>query len=131
MIGKPTIGMVQRTEFVVADHQAIEFADEELPAVLSTPALIASLERTARTALLPFLEEGESSLGIEIELAHLAPTPLGAPVTCQTRVVRVEGSRVSFQIEARDEKEIVAKGFHVRRIIRKSRFAQRVAQKRV
>lgn len=126
---KPTIGTIGTQQFLVESSQVIEFADAQLPAVLSTPSLIAWLERTARLALQPFLEESECSLGAEIELAHLAPTPVGSTVTCRVRVVRVEGTRVAFSIEARDSREQIAKGFHLRQIIRKERFARRVTRK--
>jgi fluoroacetyl-CoA thioesterase len=52
-----------------------------MPAVLSTPNLIGILERTARQAIAPFLAPDERSVGVEIELRHLAPAPLGAQVT--------------------------------------------------
>jgi predicted thioesterase len=129
MKAKPKIGTVGTEQFLVEPAQTIDFADQQLPAVLSTPSLIGWLERTARHTLQSFLEDGETSLGTEIELAHLAPTPVGSTVTCLTRVVRVEGTRVSFSIEARDHREPIAKGFHLRYVIRKDRFAHRVARK--
>jgi fluoroacetyl-CoA thioesterase len=100
-----------------------------MPAVLSTPNLIGLLERTAREALAPFLETGERSVGAEIELRHFAATPLGQKVTCAARVVSTEGATVTFQIEARDELELIARGLHKRAVIKVETFARRVARK--
>ena len=100
-----------------------------MPSVLSTPRLIGLFERTAREALEPFLEPNERTVGIEIELRHLAPTPLGKNVTCTARVIHAEGAQVTFQIEPRDEQEIVARGLHKRTVIRVEDFARRVARK--
>jgi fluoroacetyl-CoA thioesterase len=125
----PAIGTTNETRFVVENAQAIEFAGAGMPAVLSSPALIASLERAARESLVPFLEPGESSVGTEIELRHLAPTPPGDLVICTARIIQVAGATVSFQVEARDTHEIIARGFHRRQVISVERFARRVETK--
>lgn len=100
-----------------------------MPAVLCTPWLIWFLEHAARGAVLPCLEAGESTVGLEIEVRHLAPTPLGHTVTCTARVIHVEGPRITFQVEAHDEAELVARGVHRLQVIRVAGFAKRVAQK--
>jgi predicted thioesterase len=125
----PRIGTTAERQYVVEAGQAIDFAEGGLPAVLSTPALVGLLERTAREALAEFLEPGETSLGTEIELRHLAPTPVGATVVCRARVVRVERGAVGFQVEARDAQELVARGFHRRQVLQVERFAKRVGAK--
>jgi fluoroacetyl-CoA thioesterase len=125
----PKVGTVGETSFTVEAKHAIEFAGDGMPAVLSTPNLIGVLERTARQALVPFLDENERTVGLEIELRHLAPTPLGRNVTCTTRVIRAEGREVVFHVEARDEHEVIARGLHKRHVIRVDRFAKRVAEK--
>lgn len=127
----PPSGHVGKHTFVVETKHAIEFAEENgMPAVLSTPQLIGLLERTARQALAPFLEAHERSVGVEIDLRHLAPTPVGATVTLTARVVRAEGREVTFQVEARDMQEMIARGLHKRAVIRVESFARRVAAKR-
>ena len=116
-------------QFVVESKHAIDFATDGMPAVLSTPNLIGLLERTARQTLEPFLEPDERSVGVEIELRHLAPTPMGQNVTCLARVVQVEGRHISFHLEARDEYEPIARGYHKRQIIRVDRFTRQVQRK--
>ena len=125
----PKIGTVGETTFVVATQHCIEFANDGMPAVLSTPNLIGILERTARQAIAPFLEPDERSVGVEIELRHLAPSPEGAQVTATARVIGVTGRFVDFQIEAREARELIARGVHKRAVVRTGSFSQRLQAK--
>lgn len=129
MKSAPKIGTAAETRFVVEEKHCIEFATDGMPAVLSTPNLIGLFERTARQAIAPFLETDERSVGVEIELRHLAPTPLSTSVTATARVIHTEGRLVDFQIEARDQHELIARGVHKRAVIRVDSFAQRVKLK--
>jgi fluoroacetyl-CoA thioesterase len=129
MKSAPRIGTTGETRFVVEEKHCIEFASAGMPAVLSTPNLIGILERTARQAIVPFLEADERSVGVEIELRHLAPTPLGAHVVVTARVIHLEGRFVDYQVEARDEQELIARGVHKRAVIRVGSFAQRLKRK--
>jgi predicted thioesterase len=124
MKSSPKIGTTGELQFVVEQKHVIDFATDGMPAVLSTPNLIGLLERTARKTLEPFLEPDERSVGIEIELRHLAPTPLGAQVTCLTRVIHVDGTKIGLQIEARERDELIARGSHKRAVVRVHSFAR-------
>jgi fluoroacetyl-CoA thioesterase len=125
----PKVGTLGEERFVVEPRHAIDFAEGGMPAVLSTPSLIWFLEHAARAAVFPLLEPGESTVGMEIQVRHLAPTPVGQTVTCRARVLFAERNEVSFQLEAYDEHERIARGSHRLRVIRVDRFAQRVKQK--
>ena len=129
MKSRPKIGAVGELRFVVEQKHVIDFATDGMPAVLSTPNLVGLLERTARETMLPFLEANERTVGIELDLRHLAPTPLGQSVTCTARIIHAEGTQVTFQVEARDAHEVVARGIHKRAVIRIESFARRVAHK--
>ena len=129
MKSAPKVGTTGELQFVVEQKHCIDFATDGMPAVLSTPNLIGLLERSARQAIAPFLEADERSVGTEIELRHLAPSPLGARVMIAVRVIRVEGRLVTFQVEAREENELIARGVHTRAVIRAGSFARRVQRK--
>jgi len=129
MKASPKVGTTGEQSFVVGPQHAIDFAEGGMPAVLCTPSLIWFLEHAGRAAVLPFLQPGESTVGTHIELHHLAPTPLGQTVTCRARVVHAEGTLISFQLEAHDERERIAKGFHKLEVIRVDRFAQKLSRK--
>lgn len=129
MKDSPKVGTVGEVTFVVEAKHAIDFADGKMPAVLSTPWLIWFLEHAAREAMLPLLEPGESTVGVQVDVQHLAATPLGARVTCRARVIHSDGTLISFQLEAHDEHERIARGVHKLRVIQISRFAERVKRK--
>jgi fluoroacetyl-CoA thioesterase len=129
MNGGLKLGAVSERRFVVERGHAIDFADGGMPAVLSTPWLIWFLEHAAREAVLPFLSPGESTVGTHVEVRHTAATPVGQAVTCRARVLLAEGMTVSFQLEAHDSQERIARGLHKLQVIRVDRFAQRVGRK--
>ena len=126
----PRIGMSAEERVVVGPSNRIVFADEVMPAVLATPWLVAHLEYAARRAIEPCLEEFERSVGTFVEVEHLAPVPEGFTVLCKARVIRADGPVVTFQVEAHDGVEMVARGLHRRRVIDARRFSRRVARKR-
>ncbi len=129
MKSNPKVGTIGETQFTVERQHAIDFADERMPAVLSTPWLIWFLEHAAREAVLPVLEPDESTVGTHVDVQHLAPTPLGQRVVCRARIIYTDKRLVSLQLEAKDEHELIARGIHKLRVIRCSRFARRVRAK--
>ena len=129
MNSRPRPGQAAKIRFVVEAKHIIDFAEEGMPAVLATPWLIWFMEHTAREAMLPHLEPTESTVGILVDIEHLAPTPLGQAVNCRAQVLRSEGSQFLFKLEAFDEREKIANGLHKLNVIDKARFAGRVARK--
>jgi fluoroacetyl-CoA thioesterase len=129
MRGKVKIGATGEVCFTVGREQAIDFANTQMPAVLATPWLIKFLEQAGREALKSVLDADENSVGTEIELRHLAPTPLGHTVRCVARVIQTDNQLITFQIEASDQTELIARGVHRRAIIRMDRFTRRVERK--
>lgn len=129
MKGKPKIGTTVELTFKVEPKHTIDFADDRMPAVLCTPWLIWFLEHAAREAVLPFLDAGESTVGTLVEVRHLAATPVGGVVTCIARVVQTDSPEISFQLEARDEHEVIGRGLHKLHVINVDRFAQKVGGK--
>lgn len=97
--------------------------------VLATPRLIALMEEASRDAVQPHLPEGQDTVGVEVRVRHLAPTPVGNRVTATAELVSVDGRRLTFRVEARDEVEKVAEGTHLRAIVDLDRFQERVRDK--
>jgi predicted thioesterase len=129
MKSRPQIGATGELAFKVEPQHAIDFTAGGMPAVLSTPNLIGFLERTAREMMTGWLEDDERSVGAEIELRHLAPTPVGQTIHCTVRVIHAEDREVTFQISARDDRELIARGLHKRAIINVGKFSKRVQEK--
>ena len=130
MHGSAKIGMTGEERFVVGDRHLIDFAQDGMPEILCTPSLVWFLEHAARNAVLPLLEVGESTVGVLVEVEHMAPTPPGAEVVCEARVIFVDGPVISFQLEAHDGHELIARGTHKLRVIQASRLARRVELKK-
>jgi fluoroacetyl-CoA thioesterase len=129
MKSTPRTGLTGEQVLVVGPSNRISFADARMPAVLATPWLVAHLEYAARDAIAGCLEDHERSVGTFLEVEHIAPAPEGSTVTCRARVIHVNGQVVTFQVEAHDEIEPIARGIHRRRVIDVDRFARRVARK--
>ena len=129
MKSRPRPGLAAEIRFVVETKHIIDFAVNGMPTVLATPWLIWFMEHTAREAMLPHLEPTESTVGILVDIEHLAPTPLGHAVKCRAQVLSSEGSQFLFKLEAFDELEKIANGLHKLSVIDKARFARRVAGK--
>jgi predicted thioesterase len=92
--------------------------------VLGTPRLLALLEAAAVAALEGRLGPGETSVGTHVDLEHLAASHVGATVRATARLVAVEGRRLSFTLNARDDDAEVARGSHRRAVVARARFAR-------
>jgi fluoroacetyl-CoA thioesterase len=122
-------GATAELRLMVTSDVAIDFLGKEETRVLSTPHLIGFLEWTSRKAVKPHLGDGWDTVGTHVDVRHLAATPIGFAMTFHAKVVEVDGNRVRFQVEAYDELEKVAEGFHERFVIEVDRFAGRLQKK--
>ena len=129
MKSRPPIGTVGELSIPTDMKHAVEFAGDGMPAVVSTPHLVGFLERTARETIAACLDADERSVGIELDIRHLAPTPVGQTIHCRAQVIAVEDRKITFQIEARDAHEVIVRGLHKRAIIRTESFTRRVKAK--
>ena len=102
---------------------------ETMPPVFSTPRMISMMERTAHQAILPYLAEGQTSVGTMVNIRHLGATPVGMEVRFRAELLEVDRRRLLFKVEAWDETEKVGEGEHERFIIDRNRFDEKLAQK--
>jgi fluoroacetyl-CoA thioesterase len=117
------------TLVVAPQHLANQFKDATLPPVLATPVMIMAMENAALNALKPYLQPGESALGTEVTVRHMAATPAGQRIVAEAEVTGVAGRRIEFKVSARDEVEEIGHGTHVRMIVTLSRIRDRLAAK--
>lgn len=97
--------------------------------VLATPALAALMEKAACAAIEGLLEEGQTSVGVLLDLRHTAATPVGMQVTCQAVLVRQEDRKLIFEITASDEKGEIGSAVHERFTVNKERFQKKALDK--
>lgn len=94
--------------------------------VFATPAMIALMEKTAWTSVAPYLEAGEGTVGIHLDISHDAPTPLGMTITCESELVEIDGRKLVFSVSAKDEKgTVIGRGTHERFVILEEKFQEK------
>ena len=111
------------------EHSAQKFFPK-VPDVFGTPFLGGLFEGVSAELMAPHLGAGETSVGISMNLKHTAPPPLGMGVRAVTEVTQVEGRKITFKLEAFDEKEKIGEAVHERFIINEEKFNQRVEAKK-
>ena len=118
----PEIGIKGTGEAVVTEEMtAVAMGSGELR-VLATPALIALVEETAWKSVAAALEPGQSTVGAQLDIAHLAPTPVGRRIRCETLLHKVDRRRLVFEAAVFDEAGLIAEGTHERFIVDKEKF---------
>lgn len=122
-------GLLGRSEMVVREEDLVSQPGKIDVDVLSTPRLVQLLEEAALEAIEKFIPTDQLSLGTEVKMKHLSPTPLGMKVTAHALLKEVNENRLFFLVDAYDEKEKVAEGEHERILVTKERFLQRVERK--
>ena len=124
------VGTRGESNLLVTTDVAVSFLGMEEARVLGTPWMILHMEITARNTVLPFLLDGQDTVGTQVNIKHLAATPLGMQVRFSAEVLSLEGQRVLFKVEAFDEKEKIGEGTHERFIVDVARFATRLQAKK-
>jgi fluoroacetyl-CoA thioesterase len=107
--------------------EAPEF--REMPTVFATGFMVGLMEWTCLKVLAPHLEEGEGSLGIHIDVSHIAATVPGQTVTVDAECIEINGRRIWFHVRAHDGLDLIGEGRHERMIIHWNRFVARVNEK--
>ncbi len=75
--------------------------------VFATPAMLALMEKTAFTSVMPHLNEGCGSVGTKVEIDHVASSPVGMKITCDSELIGIEGRKLVFKVEAYDSKGLI------------------------
>ena len=97
--------------------------------VFATPMMIALVEKTCNESVLPFLDEGQGTVGTLVNVAHTAATPIGMRVWCESELVEVDRRRLVFKVKAFDECGAIGEGSHERFIIDTAKFIEKVRNK--
>jgi len=97
--------------------------------VFATPAMIALVESTASRSVAPFLDEGSSTVGTHLDVAHTSATPVGMEVVCETELIEVDRRRLVFSVVVRDAAGEIGSGTHERFIVDNAKFMSKAESK--
>ena len=124
------VGRSHQIERTVTQHLTADLFGNPGALVFATPALVALIEEAAIGCISPTLANGQSSVGTRIDIQHLAATPVGMGVRATVRVAEIDRRKVTFEVEAWDDVEPIARGTHDRFIIESMQdFLDRASQK--
>src|SRR2546427_10010447 len=130
---KPTatiaVGTSATDELEVSREMTVAHFHEHMPEVYGTPIMIYHLENTAAAAVQKFLPDGWITVGVVVNVKHLAATPVGAKVTTRAQVIEVGDNTIKFAVEAHDGFEKIGEGTHVRAPVEMQRFLRKVKAK--
>src|SRR5690606_20025972 len=103
-------GSTGQVDLTVSDDDtAIHFTSGDVP-VRATPRVIALFEEAACLAIAGQLSDDQTTVAMQVQVDHLAPTAVGGTVTAEAKVEEVQGRRVLFKVSARDERGLIAAG---------------------
>ncbi len=123
-------GLIGEKRIVVTEEYTAKHLGSGSVLVFATPSMIMLMEQTAVSSVDPLLPVGQRTVGIAVDVRHLAATPMGMSVRARTELLEVDGRRLKFRVEAFDEREKIGEGFHERFIIDVEKFQQKVAAKK-
>ncbi len=120
------VGVIGSMEIVVSKELTAAKYGSGLIEVFATPAMISIMESTAHTSVQKYLPDGFITLGIEVNIKHLKATPVGMKVNCESKLINVDGRKLTFEVNAYDEKGLIGTGLHVRFIVETKKFMDKL-----
>jgi fluoroacetyl-CoA thioesterase len=128
-------GLTHRFAYKVPVNKTVPYTYPEAPEIASMPKVFATgnmiilMEWTCTQLLARHLDPGEGSLGVHVEVSHLAATLPGQTVTVDVEVDNVVGNRVGFKVRAHDGIDLIGEGRHERFVVMWDKFNARLAAK--
>ena len=124
-----------KTGISFTSNQKVSYADTAakygsgLVEVFATPAMIALMENASLKTVLPYLGDEHNTVGFEVNVKHLKPTPVGMKVECTATLIEIDGKKLVFKLVANDEEGKIGEGTHTRYIINAKKFMDKLNQK--
>ena len=116
------VGLKGHQEMTVTDQFTAKTMGSGVMDVFATPAMIALMEKTAWESVQPYLEEGNGTVGTLMNVKHVAASPVGMKITCETELVKVDGRALTFTVKAFDEAGLIGEGEHERFVVFNDKF---------
>lgn len=122
-------GIKGHKEIIVTEDKTARAVCSGALDVFATPCMIALMENTAFESVLPELDEGCGTVGTALDVKHVAATPIGMKVSCDTELVKVDGRALTFSVKAYDECGLIGEGVHERFVIFEEKFQRKADAK--
>ena len=128
-------GLTHRFSYAVPENKTVPYTYPEAPEIASMPKVFATgnmiilMEWVCAQLLAPHLDTGEGSLGVHVDVSHLAATLPGMTVTVDVECAAVTGQRVTFKVKAHDGVDLIGEGRHERFVVMWDKFNDRLAAK--
>jgi len=119
-------GIKNTSEIIVKEKDTAANYGSGLLKVFATPAMVALMENTALNCVKNFLPKGYDTVGTEINIKHLNPTPVGKKVKCTAVLTKSDNKKLTFEVNAWDESNLIGTGIHKRYIINTESFMERM-----
>ena len=120
------VGMSAERTLIVPPERTVGHFVRGMPMVYATPMMILEMEMTSGDAINKFLEPGWITVGTEVDIRHLAASPVGATVRTTSKVIAVERRVIRFEVEAFDERRRIGEGRHARGLVNLESFNRRL-----
>ena len=123
-----TIGMSAERILVVPAERTVGHFVAGMPMVYATPMMILEMELASGDAIRGLLEQGWVTVGTEVDIRHLAATPVGATVRTTAKVIAVERRVIRFEVEAFEGERKIGDGHHARGLVNLASFNKRMGK---
>ncbi len=124
------VGIKGRAEASVVHENTAAAVGSGALEVFATPSMIALMEKAALEAVAPYLEQGQTTVGIKLDVSHLAATPLGKSVSAEAELISIDKRILSFKVSACSGEELIGEGLHTRCIVDAERFMAKTLAKK-
>lgn len=122
-------GLSGETEIVVGTRDTAPHVGSGKIKVLATPVMVNMMEEAALNAVEGLLPPGHQTVGIRLNITHIAATPVGMRVKARAELTKIDGRKLTFRVSAEDEKDLIGEGLHERIIVNVERFDKRTQEK--
>lgn len=116
------IGITGKKSLTVTEKlTAASMSSGTLP-VLATPVMVALMEEVSKDCVMPYLTEGQSTVGTLVNVRHVSATPVGMEVSCEATLTEIDRRRLVFEVKAYDAAGVIGEGIHERFIVENEKF---------
>lgn len=122
-------GIKGHKEQIVTPAMSAARVGSGLVEVFATPMMVALIEQTCLESVLPYLEEGQGTVGTLVNVSHVSATPVGMRVWCESELIEVDRRRLVFSVKAYDERGLIGEGTHERFVIDTQKFMEKISAK--